>query len=83
MRATGRAKLALRHHHPQPPRPLPLRTGTPQYPGLPQSHRQPAQKRLFRFLSDPRFDPIRTQCALMPVVCRLAAIKGQTPIMYD
>ena len=55
----------------------------PWMPGLPQSHHQPAQKGLFRFLSNPRFDPIQTQCALMPAICRPAGLKGRTPIMID
>ena len=50
---------------------------------MPQSHHQPAQKLFFRFLSNPRFDPIQTQCALMPAICRLAGLKGRTPIMID
>ena len=54
----------------------------PGMPALPQSHRQ-GKKRHFRFLSNPRFDPIQTQCALMPAICQLAGIKGQTPIMID
>ena len=34
----------------------------------------PAQKRFFRFLPkpNPRFDPIRTQCALIPTICQRA-----------
>ena len=59
----------------------------PWVPGLPQSHHQSLPKRVrqrhFRFLSNPRFDPIQTQCALMPAICRLAGLKGQMPIMYD
>ena len=59
----------------------------PWMPGLPQSHHQSLPKRVrqrhFRFRSNPRFDPIRPQCALMPAICRLAGLKGQTPIMYD
>ena len=54
----------------------------PWMPGLPQSHHQ-RKKRHFRFLSNPRFDPIQTQCALMPAICQLAGLKGQTPIMID
>ena len=41
------------------------------------------KKRHFRFRSNPRFAPIQTQCALMPAICHLAALKGQTPIMID
>ena len=54
----------------------------PWMPGLPQSHHQ-RKKRHFRFLSNPRFDPIQTQCALMPAICQLAGLKGLTPIMID
>ena len=54
----------------------------PWMPALPQSHHQ-RKKRHFRFLSNPRFDPIQTQCALMPAICHLAGLKGQTPIMID
>ena len=48
-------------------------------PGLIQSHHR-RKKRLYRFLSNSRFDPIRTQCALMPAICHLAGCKGQTPL---
>ena len=37
----------------------------------------------FRFLSNPRFDPVHTQCALMPAICHLAGLKVRTPIMID
>ena len=54
----------------------------PGMPGLPQSHHQ-RKKRLFRSLSNSRFAPVRTQCALMPTICHLAGLKSRTPIMID
>ena len=45
--------------------------------------RHQRKKRHFRFLSNPRFDPIRPQCTMMPAICQLAGLKGRTPIMID
>ena len=69
-RALARSELA---------RPLDARTAPKPPPGLPKRVRQ----RHFRFLSNPRFDPIQTQCVLMPTICHLAGLKVRTPIMID
>ena len=45
--------------------------------------RHQRKKRHFHFRSNPRFDPIQTQCALTPAICQLAGLKGLTPIMID
>lgn len=83
MRATRRTNLALLTAAIRNRRTLALsELARPWMPGLPQSHRQ-RKKRCFRFLSNPRFDPIQTQCDLMPAICQLAGIKGLTPIMID
>ena len=83
MRATRRANLALLTAAILNRRALSLsELARPWMPGLPQSHHQ-RKKRIFRFLSNPSFDPIQTQCALMPAICHLAGLKGQTPIMID
>ena len=83
MRATRRTNLALLTAAILNRRALSLsELARPWMPGLPQSHHQ-RKKRHFRFLSNPRFDPIQTQCALMPAICQLAGLKGQTPIMID
>ena len=83
MRATRRTNLALLTAAILNRRALSLsELARPWMPGLPQSHHQ-RKKRHFRFLSNPRFDPIQTQCALMPAICHLAGLKGLTPIMID
>ena len=83
MRATRRTNLALLTAAILNRRALSLsELARPWMPGLPQSHHQ-RKKRHFRFLSNPSFDPIQTQCALMPAICQLAGLKGQTPIMID
>ena len=41
------------------------------------------KKRIYRFLSNFRFDALKTQCALIPIICELAGLKGLTPIMID
>ena len=83
MRATRRTNLALLTAAILNRRALSLsELARPWMPGLPQSHHQ-RKKRIFRFLSNPRFDPIQTQCALMPAICQLAGLKGLTPIMID
>ena len=83
MRATRRTNLALLAAAILNRRALALsELARPWMPALPQSHHQ-RKKRHFHFLSNPRFDPIQTQCALMPAICQLAGLKGQTPIMYD
>ena len=83
MRATRRTNLALLTAAILNRRALALsELARPWMPGLPQSHHQ-RKKRIFRFLSNPRFDPIQTQCALMPAICQPAGLKGQTPIMID
>ena len=83
MRATRRANLALLAAAILNRRALSSsELARPWMPGLPQSHHQ-RKKRHFRFLSNPRFDPIQTQCALMPAICHLAGLKGRTPIMID
>ena len=45
--------------------------------------RRHCKKRLFRFLSNDRFDPVRAQTALMPKVAAGGRLKGLTPIMID
>ena len=45
--------------------------------------RRHCKKRLFRFLSNDRFDPVRVQTALMPKVAAGGRLKGLTPIMID
>ena len=83
MRATRRTNLALLTAAILNRRALSLsELARPWMPGLPQNHHQ-RKKRHFRFLSNPRFDPIQTQCALMPAICQLAGLKGQTPIIID
>ena len=83
MRATRRTNLALLAAAILNRRALALsELARPWMPALPQNHYQ-RKKRHFRFLSNPRFDPIQTQCALMPAICQLAGLKGQTPIMID
>ena len=83
MRATRRANLALLTAAILNRRALALsELARPWMPGLPQNHHQ-RKKRIFRFLSNPSFDPIQTQCALMPAICQLAGLKGLTPIMID
>ena len=83
MRATKRANLALLTAAVLNRRALALaELARPWMPGLPQSHRH-RKKHHFRFLSNLRFDPIQTQCALIPAICHLAGLKGQTPIMID
>ena len=81
MRATRRANLALltaailNRRAPSLPE-----LARPWMPGLPQSHHTGLPKRVrqrhFRFRSNPRFDPIRPQCALTPAICHLAGLKG-------
>ena len=83
MRATRRTNLALLAAAILNRRALSLsELARPWMPALSQNHYQ-RKKRHFRFLSNPRFDPIQTQCALMPAICQLAGLKGQTPIMID
>ena len=83
MRATRRTNLALLTAAILNRRALSLsELARPWMPGLPQNHHQ-RKKRIFRFLSNPSFDPIQTQCALMPAICQLAGLKGLTPIMID
>ncbi len=51
---------------------------------LPVSHsHRHSKKRLFRFLSNDKFDPLSTQAKMMPHIIRAARIKGLTPIMID
>ena len=49
---------------------------------LPYSHHQ-RKKRLFRFLSNDRFDPMAVQTALLEPICQAAGLRGLTPIMID
>ena len=76
MRATRRANLAL----------LAVAILNRRAPGCPHGPKATTSQRKklhFRFLSNLRFDPIQTQCALMPAICHLTGLKGRTPIMYD
>lgn len=41
------------------------------------------KKRLFRFLSNIRFDPLRAQAAMMTQLSESARLRGLTPIMID
>lgn len=51
---------------------------------LPVSHsHRHSKKRLFRFLSNDKFDPLSTQTKMMPHIIGAARIKGLTPIMID
>ena len=49
---------------------------------LPYSHHQ-RKKRLFRFLSNDRFDTMAVQTGLLGPVCQAARLRGLTPIMID
>ena len=49
---------------------------------LPYSHHH-RKKRLFRFLSNARFDPMAVQTALLGPICQAARLRGLTPIMID
>ena len=49
---------------------------------LPYSHHQ-RKKRLFRFLSNDRFDTVAVQTALLGPICQAARLRGLTPIMID
>ena len=49
---------------------------------LPYSHHQ-RKKRLFRFLSNHRFDTMAVQTALLGPICQTARLKGLAPIMID
>ena len=54
----------------------------PWMPALPQNHHQ-RKSASFASSSNPRFDRIQTQCALMPTICHLAGLKMRIPIMID
>ena len=49
---------------------------------LPYSHHQ-RKKRLFRFLSNDRFDTVAVQTALLEPICQATRLRGLTPIMID
>ena len=49
---------------------------------LPYSHHQ-RKKRLFRFLSNDRFDTVAVQTGLLGPICQAAKLRGLTPIMID
>ena len=49
---------------------------------LPYSHHQ-RKKRLFRFLSNDRFDTVAVQTELFRPICQAARLRGLVPIMID
>lgn len=49
---------------------------------LPYCHHQ-RKKRLFRFLSNDRFDTVAVQTALLGPICQAARLRGLVPIMID
>ena len=49
---------------------------------VPYSHHH-RKKRLLRFLSNARFDPLAVQTALLGPICQAARLRGLTPIMID
>ena len=49
---------------------------------IPYSHHQ-RKKRLFRFLSNCRFDTMAAQTALLGPICQAAKLRGMVPIMID
>ena len=49
---------------------------------VPYSHHQ-RKKRLFRFLSNCRFDTVAVQTALLGPICQTVKLRGLTPIMID
>ena len=49
---------------------------------LPYSHHQ-RKKRLFRFLSNDRFDTVAVQTGLLGPICQAVRLRGLTPIMID
>ena len=49
---------------------------------VPYSHHQ-RKKRLFRFLSNCRFDTVAVQTGLLGPICQAARLRGLTPIMID
>ena len=53
----------------------------PWMPGLSQRRRQ-RKNRCFRFRSNPGFDSIRPQCALMPAICQQAGISARSKLSF-